>query len=81
MITKREEKYKAQMATETFFVRAGDSVQAIAVWVGTTFLALSIEGFAVINVACILVWIFLTVLIIREYKRKKTLGSQGKSVR
>jgi AAA family ATP:ADP antiporter len=81
LITKREEKYKAQMATETFFVRAGDSVQAIAVWVGTTFLALSIEGFAVINVGCILVWIFLTVLIIREYKKKKTLAPQGESSR
>ncbi len=79
LITRRDEKYKAQMATETFFVRAGDAVQAIAVWVGTTFLALSIEGFAVINVACILVWIFLTILIIREYKRKKMLMPQGKS--
>ncbi len=81
LITKREEKYKAQMATETFFVRAGDSVQAIAVWVGTTFLALSIEGFAVINVACILAWIFLTALIIREYKKKKMLMAQETSSR
>jgi len=71
LITRREEKYKAQAAIETFFVRGGDALQAVVVWIGTTFLAFSIEGFAMINVVCIFVWIFLTVLIIREYKRKK----------
>jgi AAA family ATP:ADP antiporter len=73
LITKREEKYKAQMAIETFFVRAGDALQAIVVWVGTTFLALSIERFAFINVVGVLIWILLTVLVIREYNKKKAL--------
>jgi ATP:ADP antiporter, AAA family len=71
LITAREEKYKAQMAIETFFVRAGDSLTAIVVWVGTTYLALSIEGFAIINVFAVLVWIFLSVLIFRAYKKRK----------
>ena len=71
LITKREEKYKAQAAIETFFVRGGDTLCALAVWVGTTFFALSVEGFAMINVVGILGWIFITALIIREYKRKK----------
>jgi len=71
LITKREEKYKAQAAIETFFVRGGDALQAIIVYLGTTFLALSVEGFAVINVICILVWIAMTVRIIREHKRLK----------
>lgn len=75
LITKREEKYKAQMAIETFFVRAGDSLQAIVVWVGTTFLALSIERFAFVNVVGVVIWIFLTILVIREYKKKKTLSA------
>ena len=70
LITKREEKYKAQAAIETFFVRGGDALQAIVVWLGTTFLALSVERFALVNVACILVWIFLSVLIMREYKKR-----------
>jgi ATP:ADP antiporter, AAA family len=73
LITSRQEKYKAQMAVETFFVRAGDALQAIVVWVGTTFLALSIERFAVINVVGVLIWIVLTILVIREYKKKKAL--------
>ena len=71
LITKREEKYKAQAAIETFFVRGGDTLCALVVWVGTTFFALSVEGFAMINVVSILGWISLTVLIIREYKKKK----------
>jgi AAA family ATP:ADP antiporter len=74
LITKREEKYKAQMAIETFFVRAGDAVQAIVVWVGTTFLALSIERFAVINVVGVGIWIVLTVFVIREYRKRKALA-------
>jgi ATP:ADP antiporter, AAA family len=71
LITKREEKYKAQMAIETFFVRAGDALQAIVVWVGTTYLALSIERFAVINVIGCVIWILLTILVVREYNRIK----------
>jgi AAA family ATP:ADP antiporter len=71
LITKREEKYKAQAAIETFFVRGGDTLCALVVWVGTTFFALSVEGFAMINVVGILGWIFLTTLVIREYKKKK----------
>jgi len=76
LITRREEKYKAQMAVETFFVRAGDALQAIVVWVGTTYLALSIERFAVINVVGVLIWIVLTVLVIREYQKKKRRESE-----
>lgn len=77
LITRREEKYKAQMAIETFFVRAGDALQAIVVWVGTTYLALSIERFAVINVAGVVIWIILTVLVIREYNK---VGAGGGGV-
>jgi len=77
LITKREEKYKAQMAIETFFVRAGDSLQAIVVWVGTTVLALSIEGFAVINVTGVLVWIGLSVLVFRQYKKLKRQSEEA----
>ncbi|OGD22732.1 MAG: hypothetical protein A2W03_04035 [Candidatus Aminicenantes bacterium RBG_16_63_16] len=71
LITNREEKYKAQMAIETFFVRAGDALQAIVVWVGTTYLAFSIERFAAVNVIGVVIWIILTILVIREYKRIK----------
>jgi AAA family ATP:ADP antiporter len=71
LITSREEKYKAQAAIETFFVRGGDTLTALVVWIGTTWLAMSIEGFAAINVVSILIWIVLCALISREYKKRK----------
>jgi AAA family ATP:ADP antiporter len=74
LITKRDEKYKAQAAIETFFVRGGDSIQAIAVWLGTALFALPVEGFAKINAVCILAWILLSILIMREYKKRKALS-------
>ncbi len=77
LITNREEKYKAQMAIETFFVRAGDALQAIVVWVGTTYLAFSIERFAVVNVVGVVIWIILTIFVIREYRKIK--GTESRS--
>lgn len=71
LITSREEKYKAQAAIETFFVRGGDSLNALIVWVGTTYLAMSIEDFALVNVVGISIWIVLCVLIALEYKKLK----------
>jgi len=60
-------------------VRGGDTLCAVVVWVGTTFLALSIERFAVVNVVSILIWIFLTILIIREYKKKRAQAAANLS--
>jgi AAA family ATP:ADP antiporter len=71
LITSREEKYKAQAAIETFFVRGGDAACAVAVWLGTSVFALSIERFALVNVAGILILIGLGILIIKEYKKRK----------
>jgi ATP:ADP antiporter, AAA family len=79
LITNREEKYKAQAAIETFFVRGGDTLCALVVWVGTSVLALSIEKFAIVNVVSILIWIFLTILIIREYKKREAQEKAGTS--
>ena len=71
LITPREEKYKAKAAIDTFFVRGGDALAALAVFVGTTFLAMKIEKFAILNIAFVLVWLFLAYLIMRQYKLKK----------
>lgn len=71
LITPREEKYKAKAAIDTFFVRGGDALAALAVFLGTTFLGLAIEKFALINVAGVVVWIVLCFLTIREYDKKR----------
>jgi AAA family ATP:ADP antiporter len=70
----REQKYKAKQAIDTFFVRAGDVLQAVTVYVGTTYLALRVSQFAVFNMALVLVWLVLAVLIGREYRRLVQTG-------
>ena len=72
LITSREEKYKAKAAIDTFFVRGGDFLGGLLIFVGTTFLAFrSVENYALINAVSILVWIVLCFFIIREYKKRK----------
>jgi AAA family ATP:ADP antiporter len=66
--TSREEKYKAKQTLDTFFVRAGDVLSAALVFAGTHGLALSIQGFARVNVALGLVWLLLGVLVLRRYR-------------
>jgi AAA family ATP:ADP antiporter len=71
--TSREEKYKAKAAIDTFFWRGGDTLSAFAVFLGTTYLAASVEGYAGLNVVCVVAWIVLSVLIAKEYKKIKVL--------
>ena len=67
--TTREQKYKAKQAIDTFFVRAGDVLSALLVFVGTTWLSFRIKEFAVFNLGLVIVWIILALIIGREYQR------------
>jgi len=69
LMTSRQEKYKAQAVTKTFFHRAGDVFSALIVFLGTTYLAFNTERFAAFNVVLIAIWIILGILIFREHKR------------
>ena len=71
LVTSREEKYKAQAAIETFFVRGGDTLCAAVVWLGTAVLSFSIEGFAAVNAVGVGLWIYLCLRIMKEYRKKK----------
>ncbi|HVP90495.1 MAG TPA: Npt1/Npt2 family nucleotide transporter [Terriglobales bacterium] len=71
LVTPREEKYKAKAAIDTFFVRGGDTVSALAVLAGTQLLGLKIERYAMLNVVVVLVLIALCFKIVGEYKRRK----------
>ena len=71
LVTKREEKYKAKAAIDTFFVRGGDTLSALAVLVGTRFLGLPIERYALLNVVVVAVLLVICFRIIRAYKRRK----------
>lgn len=61
--TTKEEKYKAKVAIDSFFVRAGDVLSAGLVFVGTTWLSLNISGFAAVCLGLVVVWLFLAVAI------------------
>jgi AAA family ATP:ADP antiporter len=66
--TSREAKYKAKQAIDSFFVRAGDMLQAGVVFAGTA-LAFSTRAYALVNLALVAVWLMLAVAIAREHKR------------
>jgi AAA family ATP:ADP antiporter len=76
--TSREEKYKAKQAVDTFFVRMGDVLSAAFVFVGTTWLGLTITGFAAGNILLIGIWGGVALLILREYKRMKGTGVEDR---
>ena len=70
----REQKYSAKQTIDSFFVRAGDVLSALVVFLGTTYFALSASGFAKLNIALVVFWIVIAALIGREYKRLLATG-------
>ena len=70
--TTRDEKYKAKQAADTFVVRAGDVMAAALVWVGTTVLGVGPREFAFANMVLVCVWLALSYLLLREYRRRAT---------
>jgi AAA family ATP:ADP antiporter len=66
--TSREAKYKAKQAIDSFFVRAGDLLQAVVVFASTA-LAFGVRGIAVLNVVFVAIWLVLVFAIVREHKK------------
>jgi ATP:ADP antiporter, AAA family len=71
LVTKREEKYKAKAAIDTFFVRGGDTLSALAVVAGTQLLGLRIERYALLNVAVVAALLVVCMKIIGAYKKRR----------
>jgi len=67
--TSREAKYKAKQANDTFFVRFGDVLSAGVVFAGTTWLGFAPKHFALVNVALIVIWLLLAIVIGRRFKQ------------
>ena len=57
-------------AGERGLLATGDVLSAVAVFVGTTFLAFGAGQFALFNVALVLLWLVIAYRIGREYRRK-----------
>jgi AAA family ATP:ADP antiporter len=75
--TSREEKYKAKQANDGFFVRFGDVLSAALVFAGTRWLGFGSRQFALVNVALILLWLVLAVVIGRRFERFPEAARQG----
>ncbi len=67
--TTREQKYKAKQAIDSFFVRAGDVLSAVLVFVGLNVLSFETKGFALFNLGLVAVWLGIAVLIGREHAK------------
>ncbi len=67
--TTREEKYKAKVAIDSFFWRIGDVLSAVVVYAGGTWLAFKTQQFALVNVALVVLWLILAVMIGKENRR------------
>jgi AAA family ATP:ADP antiporter len=65
--TSTDEKYKAKQAIDGFFVRSGDVLSAAMVFVGTAVLQLSIARFALLNVALVVTWLAVALLVLRRH--------------
>jgi ATP:ADP antiporter, AAA family len=72
--TSREAKYKAKQAVDSFFVRAGDVIQAGIVFMGERLL-LTVPAFAVINVVLVGAWLAVVGLINRATAQKPSAAA------
>jgi AAA family ATP:ADP antiporter len=79
--TTREEKYKAKQALDTFFVRTGDLLSAVIVFVGTHWLASGVRGFALSNLVLVLAWLAFAVLVLRENKALIAVQQQDQNAK
>ena len=62
-----EEKFTAKQAIDSFFVRMGDVLSALLVFVGTALIGLQPAGFAVINTLMVAAWLLLAWRVGRAY--------------
>ena len=70
----REQKYSGKQVIDSFFVRAGDVLSAVLVFVGTTYFALDASGFAKFIITLVIVWLALAYLVGRDYQRLVETG-------
>jgi AAA family ATP:ADP antiporter len=72
--TTAEMKYKVKPAIETFFVRLGDGLAAATILIGIHVFALSTQSFFVVNVALVVAWLAVALVVVREHRRLVACG-------
>lgn len=73
--TSRDQKYKAKQAIDSFFVRSGDVLSALLIYVGTTQLAFGPSQFARVNLLLALIWLGLAFMVGQAYSHKTSGGA------
>jgi len=74
--TSREAKYKAKQAVDSFFVRAGDVIQAAIVFAGER-LALTVPAFAAVNIGLAGLWLGVVAMLNVSLRRKAVEPPSG----
>jgi AAA family ATP:ADP antiporter len=64
-----EMRFRGKPAIDTLYVRVGDGLAALTVFVGVQVLALATEMFFVFNVSLVLLWFVFAALLIREHRK------------
>jgi AAA family ATP:ADP antiporter len=72
--TRRAEKYKAKQTVDTFFVRFGDVLSGLLVFVLSAHLGFGVKGFALLNLVVIVAWVAAVLMLVRRYHE---LGASG----
>jgi AAA family ATP:ADP antiporter len=62
-----EQKFSAKQAIDSFFVRMGDVLSALLVFVGTAIVGLHPRGFAAVNALIVVAWLYLAWRVGRIY--------------
>ncbi len=63
-----ETKFKGKPAVDSVFARLGDGMAAVTVLIGVRVLALPTKAFFAFNVALVLLWIFYSLVVVREHR-------------
>lgn len=66
--TDRATKYKAKAAIDTFFVRGGDMLAALVVWLGLHLAGAGVREFALVNLVLVLGWVAFAIGIARKHR-------------
>jgi AAA family ATP:ADP antiporter len=79
LVTSRAEKYVGKTAVDSFFVRLGDVLSALVVWVGSR-LALPIAAFGAINLVLVAVWLVAVFSMGRAHRQREGLDESWRGL-
>jgi AAA family ATP:ADP antiporter len=74
--TRRAEKYKAKQTVDTFFVRFGDVLSGLLVFVLSAHLGFGVKGFATLNLVVIVAWGAMVLVLVRRYRELAAAGGE-----